>query len=212
MIAVIKGDIVSSRKIENPEKWLLPLKDLFNEWGRSPDQWELVWGDSFQLEIDRPEDALRKALLVKALIKKIAPETTNKSLIDVRMTIGIGGKNYSGERILESNGEAFINAGEKFDELEKEKTTLLIKSQWPDFDTEMNLFIRLASVFMDNWSVASAELVEMVLKHPDYTQNEIGNRLGIKQNSVSGRWKRANIDEILSMEQMYRNKLKKLLL
>ena len=65
---------------------------------------------------------------------------------------------------------------------------------------------------MDNWSVASAELVEMVLKHPDFTQNEIGERLGIKQNSVSGRWKRANIDEILSMEQMYRTKLEKLLL
>jgi len=39
----------------------------------------------------------------------------------VRMAIGIGGKSYSGDRITESNGEAFINAGEKFEELEKEK-------------------------------------------------------------------------------------------
>ena len=212
MIAVIKGDIVSSRKIENSEKWLLPLKGLFNEWGKSPGQWEIVWGDSFQLEVDRPEEALRKALRVKALIKKIVSDETNKSLIDVRMAIGIGEKSYSGERITESNGEAFINAGEKFEELEKEKFNLLVKSPWPDFDGEMNLFIRLASVFMDKWSVASAELVEVALEHPDYTQNEIGSRLGIKQNSVSGRWKRANIDEILSMEQMYRRKLERLLL
>ncbi len=55
MIAVIKGDIVSSRKMENSEKWLLPLKDLLNEWGKSPGQWEVVWGDSFQLEADRPD-------------------------------------------------------------------------------------------------------------------------------------------------------------
>lgn len=212
MIAIIKGDIVSSRKIENSEKWLLPLKGLFNEWGKSPGQWEVVWGDSFQLEVDRPEEALRKALRVKALIKKIVSDETNKSLIDVRMAIGIGEKSYSGERITESNGEAFINAGEKFEELEKEKSNLLVKSPWPDFDGEMNLFIRLASVFMDKWSVASAELVEVALKHPNYTQNEIGRRLGIKQNSVSGRWKRANIDEVLSMEQMYRRKLKMLLL
>ena len=212
MIAIIKGDIVSSRKIENSEKWLLPLKGLFNEWGKSPGQWEIVWGDSFQLEVDRPEEALRKALRVKALIKKIVSDETNKSLIDVRMAIGIGEKSYSGERITESNGEAFINAGEKFEELEKEKFNLLVKSPWPDFDGEMNLFIRLASVFMDKWSVASAELVEVALEHPDYTQNEIGSRLGIKQNSVSGRWKRANIDEILSMEQMYRRKLERLLL
>lgn len=212
MIAIIKGDIVSSRKIENSEKWLLPLKGLFNEWGKSPGQWEIVWGDSFQLEVDRPEEALRKALRVKALIKKIVSDETNKSLIDVRMAIGIGEKSYSGERITESNGEAFINAGEKFEELEKEKSNLLVKSPWPDFDGEMNLFIRLASVFMDKWSVASAELVEVALKHPNYTQNEIGRRLGIKQNSVSGRWKRANIDEVLSMEQMYRRKLEMLLL
>ena len=212
MIAIIKGDIVSSRKIENSEKWLLPLKGLFNEWGKSPGQWEVVWGDSFQLEVDRPEEALRKALRVKALIKKIVSDETNKSLIDVRMAIGIGEKSYSGERITESNGEAFINAGEKFEELEKEKSNLLVKSPWPDFDGEMNLFIRLASVFMDKWSVASAELVEVALKHPNYTQNEIGRRLGIKQNSVSGRWKRANIDEVLSMEQMYRRKLEMLLL
>ena len=212
MIAVIKGDIVSSRKVENSEKWLLPLKSLFNEWGKSPGQWEIVWGDSFQLEVDRPEEALKKALRVKALIKKIVSDETNKSLIDVRMAIGIGGKSYTGERITESNGEAFINAGEKFEELEKEKFNLLVKSPWPDFDGEMNLFIRLASVFMDKWSVASAELVEVALKHPNYTQNEIGRRLGIKQNSVSGRWKRANIDEVLSMEQMYRRKLKMLLL
>ena len=212
MIAVIKGDIVSSRKVENSEKWLLPLKGLFNEWGKSPGQWEVVWGDSFQLEVDRPEEALKKALRVKALIKKIVSDETNKSLIDVRMAIGIGGKSYSGDRITESNGEAFINAGEKFEELEKEKFNLLVKSPWPDFDGEMNLFIRLASVFMDKWSVASAELVEVALKHPNYTQNEIGRRLGIKQNSVSGRWKRANIDEVLSMEQMYRRKLERLLL
>ncbi|MPN08872.1 hypothetical protein SDC9_156158 [bioreactor metagenome] len=128
------------------------------------------------------------------------------------MAIGIGGKSYSGDRITESNGEAFINAGEKFEELEKEKFNLLVKSPWPDFDGEMNLFIRLASVFMDKWSVASAELVEVALKHPNYTQNEIGRRLGIKQNSVSGRWKRANIDEVLSMEQMYRRKLERMLL
>lgn len=212
MIAVIKGDIVSSRKIENTEKWLLPLKDLFNEWGESPAQWELVWDDSFQLEVEHPEEALKKALLVKVLMKKIVSEEANKSLIDVRMAIGIGGKNYSGERISKSNGEAYIYAGEEFDELEKDKSNLLIKSSWQDFNEEMNLYIRLASVFMDNWSVASAELVEIVLKYPDYTQNEIGDRLRITQSSVSGRWKRANIDEILLMEKMYRSKLKKLLL
>jgi predicted XRE-type DNA-binding protein len=202
MIAIIKGDIISSRKINNPELWLLPLKKLFNEWGTTPEKWELVWGDSFQLEVDSPTEALRKALLIKTLIRKIG--------IDVRMAIGIGKKTYAGTRISESNGEVFIYAGEKFEELEKEKSNLLIKSPWPDFDEEMNLYLRLASVFMDNWTAASAELVEMVLREPSFTQKEIGTRLGIKQNSVSGRWKRAHVDELLAVEKIYRKKMEKL--
>lgn len=203
MIAVIKGDIISSRKIKNPEVWLLPLKNLFNEWGRTPEQWELVWGDSFQLEAGQPGEALGKAFLIKALIKKTG-------IIDVRMTIGIGHKTYTGARISESNGEAFIHAGEKFEELEKEKNNLLLKSPWPDFDEEINLYLRLTSLFMDNWTAASAELVEIVLREPSLTQKEIGERLGIRQNSVSGRWKRAHIDELLAVEQIYRKKMKKL--
>ncbi len=87
---------------------------------------------------------------------------------------------------------------------------MLIKSPWQDFDEEMNLYLKLASVFMDNWSVASAELVEMALRHPSFTQKEIGLHLGIKQNSVSGRWKRAHVDELLAVEQLYRHKLEKL--
>jgi len=75
----------------------------------------------------------------------------------------------------------------------------------------MNLLIRLASVFMDKWSVASAELVGIVLKNPGFTQLEVGKQLGIRQNSVSGRWKRANIDEVLALEQIYRRKLGRLL-
>ncbi|MDN5296143.1 MAG: hypothetical protein PWQ53_621 [Bacteroidota bacterium] len=214
MVAIIKGDIVSSRKMDNPEVWLLPLKELFDKWGETPAQWELVWGDSFQLEVDQPAEALFKALSIKALIKKTMPKNKNKkaSDIDVRMAIGLGEKNYSGKRISESNGEAFINAGEKFEELEREKVNLLIKSPWRDFDDEMNLYLRLISIFMDNWTIASAELMEMVLKYPDRKQNEIGKMLDIKQNSVSGRWKRARIDEILAVEQVYRRKLNKLMI
>lgn len=64
---------------------------------------------------------------------------------------------------------------------------------------------------MDNWTIASAELADMVLKYPDLKQNEIGKMLDIKQNSVSGRWKRARIDEILAVEKIYRRKLNKLM-
>ena len=213
MIAVVKGDIIASRKLVDQEKWLLPLKDLLSSWGESPKNWELVWGDFFQIEFEHPEEALQKIFEIKALIKKIEPLDNRKliSTIDVRMAVGIGTKSYTGERISESNGSAFIYAGEKFDILKKESVTMGLKSEWQDFDNEINLYLKLAGTFMDKWSVSSAELIEVVLKNPTITQQEIGSLLGIKQSGVSGRWHRANVDELLAVERMYRNKIKTLL-
>lgn len=204
MIAIITGDIIASRKVVNQDEWLLPLKSLFNSWGKRPVDWELERGDFFQVEVKNPEDALKKALQIKALIKKVEP-------LDVRMAIGIGEKTYTGESISESNGEAFIYSGEKFDLLDKEDITLGIKTPWYDFDEEMNLYLKLAGTFMNKWTISSAELMEIILKDSNATQEEIGKRLGIKQNSVSGRWNRANVNEILEVEEMYRRKINILL-
>ena len=213
MIAVIKGDIIASRKLVDQEKWLLPLKELLNTWGKSPQNWELVWGDFFQIEFQQPEESLRKIFEIKALIKKIEPLDNRKlkGTIDVRIAAGIGNKSYVGQRISESNGSAFIYAGEKFDLLKKENVTMGVKSHCPNFDNEINLYLKLAGTFIDKWSVSSAQLIEIVLKNPTITQQEIGNRLGIKQSAVSGRWSRANVDELLAVEKMYRNKIKGLL-
>jgi hypothetical protein len=214
MIAVIKGDIISSRKLKNQEKWLKPLKTLLQKWGKTPQQWELAWGDFFQLEIPQAEKALKKAIEIKALIKKIEPidAMRKNSTIDLRMAIGIGDKTYTAKRISESNGSAFINAGEKFDILKKENTNIGIKSPWEDFDEEINLYLKLAGLFMDTWSVSSAELVEIVINNKEITQKEIGAQLGIKQSAVSGRWKRTNVDEVLAVEKLYREKIRKLIL
>ena len=213
MVAIITGDIIASRKLVNQEKWLLPLKNLFNSWGNRPKDWELDRGDFFQIEIINPKDSLLKALEIKSLIKKVEPLDERKKIgtIDVRMAIGIGEKTYSAENIQESNGPAFIYSGEKFDGLRKENTALGIKTAWHDFDEEINLYLTLAGTFMDKWSVSSAELVEIVLNNPKTTQKEIGEQLGIKQSAVSRRWNRANMNELLAVEAMFRKKIELLL-
>jgi len=213
VVAIIKGDIIASRKLVNQAKWIDPLKRLFANWGETPQLWEIIWGDSFQVEITNPQLALARALQIKALIRKIQPNQVAKknSDIDVRMAIGIGAKTYTSSRISESNGPAFIYASEKFELLKKENTNLAIKSDWSEFDDEINLYLKLAGSFADGWSISSAELVDYVLTHPEATQQEIGEVLGIKQNSVSGRWSRARIDEILEIKKVYQTKLKNVL-
>ena len=212
MIAIIKGDIIASRKLQNQDLWLRPLKDLLASWGQHHKTWELHSGDFFQIEIAKPEEALHKVLEIKSLIKKVEPKdkTKKSSTIDVRMAIGIGYKTYTGESIAESNGPAFIYSSEKFAVLKKENVSTGIKTPWKSFDEEMNLYLRLAGVFMDKWTVSAAELVHFVLHKPEATQEEIGKYLGIKQNSVSGRWNRANVNEILALEKLYRHKIKSL--
>jgi hypothetical protein len=186
---------------------------LLNEWGENPKIWEVAWGDSFQLEIENPEESLSKALLIKALIKSVSVKNNNErmSKIDVRISIGIGEKTYTGRRVSESNGPAYIYAGEKFSLLKKEHTTIAIKSMWPEFDEEFNLYLKLAGIFMDKWTRLSAELAGIVLKDRTITQDEVGRQIGIKQSGVSGRWKRANIDEILAIDNLFRRKIKQLL-
>lgn len=209
MIAIIKGDIIDSRKLNEPDRWLKPLKEMLKQWGDTPAQWEVLWGDFFQLEVSDPTKALKKAMAIKALIKRVEPIDSRKkaSPIDVRMAIGIGEKNYSGTTISESNGSAFVHSGAKFDRLKRERLTMAIQSPWPAFDKEINLYLKLASTFTDNWSITSGELIGTLLQNPEATQQEIGNILDIKQNSVSDRWRRAHADELLELLAMYHDKL-----
>ncbi len=76
------------------------------------------------------------------------------------------------------------------------------------FDRDINFCLRLALTFMDNWSENSAEIVKVVLENPGLSQEEIGERLGIKQNSVSTRLKRAHFNEVMELIQIYQIKLK----
>lgn len=202
MICVITGDINNSKKTD-PKVWLKTLKKELDKIGNSPKFWEIYRGDSFQVIIIHPEDALMIAIKIKAAIKSI-PD------VDVRMAIGIGKRTHNAPKVTESNGSAFVHSGEKFEMLKKEKQNLAIKSDWPAFDKEMNLFLKLSLIAMDNWTVNAAEIVKTTMENPGKLQEELGRIVGIKQNAISNRLKRAYFDEIMEVNDMYKLKLKAL--
>lgn len=203
MISVITADIINSRRVRTTS-WLNPLKAELRKYGSSPKDWEIYRGDSFQLIIVDPSQALISAVKIKAAIK-----STDK--VDIKLAIGIGDKTHTALRVTESNGSAFINSGDKFELLKKEKHNLGIKSPWEAFDKEMNLYIKLGLIAMDNWTPNSAEMVKLALEHPNKSQEEIGQLIGIKQNAVSARLKRAYFTELMEMNEMYKTKLEALL-
>ena len=200
MIAVITGDVINSKR-NNPKTWLKALKKELEKAGKSPKTWDIYRGDSFQLLVNNPEDALLTAIKIKASLKSI--KNTN-----VRMSVGIGDITYNAPKITESNGTAFVHSGEKFELLKKEKQNLAIKSDWPAFDKDMNLFLKLALIAMDNWTTNAAEIVYTTLENPGKLQEELGRIVGIKQNAISNRLKRAYYDEIVELNEMYVMKLK----
>lgn len=201
MTSIITGDIIGSRQ-QQSEHWVEDLKKILAPFGHTPSQWEIYRGDEFQVEIANPEDALITAILIKAHLRAI------KS--DARMSIGFGDKTHNGERISESNGSAFINSGELFETLKKQKITLALRTGDINFDEKLNLMLQLALTFMDSWLVQSAEFVAVAIENPTLSQEEIGQKLGINQAAVSRRQKRAQFDLVQNLDRYFRKQIKQL--
>lgn len=203
MTSVITGDIVKSREIKNQDLWLKALKSALGKLSKDTSNYEVYRGDSFQIECKDFSSSFEYAVYIKACIKTIRG-------LDVRLAIGIGGKSYQGKTVSESNGEAFVFSGETIETLKKEKTNLKLETKDKDLNKELNLYFKLALIAMDNWTVNSAEIVKLSLEHPDMIQTELAKLVGISQDAVSKRQKRAYLDEILELDSLYRQKIAQL--
>ncbi|SFG79654.1 SatD family protein [Pedobacter insulae] len=201
MIAVITGDIINSRKL--PEGWINVLKSSLTNLKGRHNKWEIFRGDSFQIELD-PDDALLNAIYIKACIK-----TFKKG--DVRIGIGLGKKSGNAPKLTEANGEAFINSGRAFDNLKTAKVNMAFVTPWQDFDEEINLYLRLALIAMDNWGQIAAEMVKYAIENKNMKQDKIAEISGRSQSSVSEALKRAYYTEILAVEGKYRSKITNLI-
>ncbi|HAF79200.1 MAG: SatD family protein [Maribacter dokdonensis] len=195
MIAIITGDIINSENHPSSE-WIGMLKNYFNQFGESPMNWEIYRGDEFQLKVTE-KNALFTAIRIKSMLKTIKG-------LDVRMGIGIGLETYIGTGVTESNGPAYQRSGRNFETLKESKVNLSIATGEAKNDRTLNLMLRLALDFMDDWSVVSAEIVTLVLDNPHSSQKEVAQMLGIKQSAVSQRLKRARLDLVLEVLAYYK--------
>lgn len=198
--SIITGDIVKSRTQENPEVWINTLKKALTFINPDTSDWEIYRGDSFQLEIEDYQNSFKAAVYIKACMKTIKG-------LDVRMAIGFGSKTYIADRVAESNGDAYVFSGETLENIKKEKLNLRIKTTNNGLDEALNLYFKLALIVMDNWTVNSAEIVKLSIEHPKALQSELGRKIGINQNAISNRQKRAHLDEILELDHLYRQKI-----
>ncbi len=199
MIAILTGDIINSEG-HRASEWMAILKEQLSEFGKTPTDWEVYRGDEFQLKVS-PKQALRAAIHIKTRIKSIKD-------LDVRIAIGIGTETYRADSVSESNGTAYQNSGRIFETLKEQKLNLAFSSGTEDFDHTMNLMLKLALDFMDEWTPVSAEVVAIALASPKMSQKEIAGQLNIQQSAVSQRQKRARLDLIFELLAYYEKTFK----
>jgi hypothetical protein len=201
MIAVITGDIVNSEQYPSLI-WMPLLKKVLMKYGEQPEIWDIYRGDEFQVKTS-PLEALEAAIEVKAVIKSI------KNL-DVRLAIGIGDETYSGGRITEANGSAYKRSGRMFETLKEEKRTLALASGNDTLDQMLNLMIKIALDFMDDWSTVSANTVAYFLQYPESSQEAVARHFKIQQSAVSQRQKRARIHLLKELLAFYQQTIKQI--
>ena len=193
MIAVITGDIINSTEKESIN-WLKELKSVLNQYGSSPEKWEIYRGDSFQLKLP-VEKAMIAAFHIKAAIKQIK----NK---DVRVGIGIGKEDYVSEKISESNGTAFQNSGLCFESLKKRN--MAIRSNDLDWDEPLNIMLELVLFIADKWTASQAEVIKASIENPDKNQNQVAELLEKTQSTISTSLDRSGYDSLQRIFEHYK--------
>lgn len=199
MIAVLTGDIVNS-KSQNAEAWLQILKSTLELYGKTPEDWEVYRGDSFQLAV-----SIEKAILTSIHIKSSIKQFED---LDVRIGIGIGKQNYKSTQITESNGSAFVRSGESFDTLKKQN--IILNSENKTFDKTINLMLDLYLLTADRWSPTVAKIIKLSLENPKLKQKQLAKKVNKSQSSISEALKRGGFDQLMEMNTYYQTKISEL--
>lgn len=195
MLAILTGDVINSREATSHD-WLEELKSVLNQYGKSPRDWEISRGDSFQLKSE-PSKALIAALHIKACIRQF-------SGLDVRISIGLGEESYKSKRISESNGSAYVRSGEGFESLKK--NTLIVHSGRKEADEVMNLMLRLTQLTANQWKSTTSQVVKTAIENPDKNQVEIAEILSRAQSSISEALNRGGYDEMMQLNSYFESK------
>jgi hypothetical protein len=219
--AVITGDLVKSRKINNAdfEMVIKSLKDTFDEINRQllngKAIFEIFRGDSFQCLIPQSELALLVAIIIRARLRTYVPSSAlsghTKSVkpilfaySDARVAIGVGTVRYNAERITESQGEAFQNSGSLLDALSKENERLAIVTPWENMNSELAVGCKLADALISKWTASTAEAMYHQLLY-GASQKELATKFDITQPGVHKRLVTyGNVNSIQAFINRYR--------
>ncbi len=184
MNAVITGDIINSTAVpfEQRATLLQILAQTVNDLKHlSPMKFEMFRGDSFQILIEKAEQALLIAVLVRAGLRKNTPKHSNDTW-DARMAIGVGDIEFVANNVVTSDGEAFQYSGRAFDELGK--NNLVIKTRWEEVNEELKVSTMFADDVISSWTPTQSFVIFQSLAFHK-TQKEIAEQQKQSSQNIS---------------------------
>ena len=171
-------------------------------------QFEFYRGDSFQVHITKPEEALKIALLCRTAAISIS-KNEKINLSDIRISIGIGAVKMPVKTLGAAKDEAFVLSGRAFDELEKTATRLSVSSGNSLANAGLAVISDYINAIFKMMTGKQAEVIFELLK--GQTQQEVAKLLKrskstIHQHVISGRW-----NEVEKLLKQYENIINQLL-
>lgn len=172
--AVITADIVNSTLVSDDS-----LKKLRDRLGRVLDgyKYEFYRGDSFQVLMRDPAEALRVVMQVRTEARKLS------SKLDVRAAIGIGEVNPALKKLNVATGEAFVLSGRAFDRLGRKNDKLAIEC----VDHAAMLALKVVAAFADyiykDLTKKQSEVLAELLK--GQSQQEVTKKLKKSASTIN---------------------------
>jgi len=174
--AVITADIVNSTKLSKAEYKRL-LKNL--EEILQPYQHEFFRGDSFQVFVKSPGEALRVLLRARTAAMKLSEPSPS----DIRASIGIGQVKLPVKSFQTASGDVFILSGRSFDKMVKDERLIIVSDEK---NKAVNLGLKLVSQFIDylfqRLTFKQAAVVYELLM--DHTQIDTAKKLKKSQATI----------------------------
>jgi hypothetical protein len=185
--AVLTGDLVSSSRLTSSQSQqaMELLRTSASRFERcfpcaTCGSMDTFRHDSWQLLLNRPEQALRAALFLRTALRMESDAITK---YDTRISIGIGTAEYiATERISNSRGPAFTLSGRGVDTMKTSSLALSIATEdtesWNDM---IHAVIPLLDSIVTDWTPTESRAVNAALT--GLTQEEIAAQWMSKKNT-----------------------------
>jgi hypothetical protein len=171
--ATISADIVSSTSLNVKQRLELEkslnhlLCELKLTFGSDVFFGRLIKGDYIECVIEKPELALRIALLIKSYVKSLDIKTDKKSGQDlkdfkeygIRIAVGIGALSIWNKKKGIIDGEAIYLSGRAVNEMTATKSTLVFKSTNEDWNNTFTPVFNLLDVMFTKYKNAQSKIV-----------------------------------------------------